>query len=570
MPVHCERKGENWRVCGPDGKIEKTPQGQPRDGGGHPSEEACQAQARAMNGKMTTGDPVFVLRRWALAEMEPESNGKPCEIIYLGTFHLADRNRVLEVKQEHLDQMVKNFHDLDGPDRIAFNINHNSGASTLDEARAVGWLQDLFIREQDGRVSLMGAPKWCEDAKERLAAEHFKYLSAEINFNATDFATGEKRGCRLAGVAICNCPAIPDLAPIELTAFADTGTKLEWCISRLKDRLTQGDSLIDRVDRLVEAFFQAFPDSNIEGYYPEDVREDCLIIRVIPVDDSPASLWQVNYQLVGAELSFALRDQWIKVQQQYVPLTANKEEYKTGTVSGPLSPGAAIRGTQQQEDRQMDELRKLLGISAEASIEEAIVALKAKAEQAEELAQAKAALETQLATLTEKAKEAEALQQEKTAAQTALTTKQGEVETLSTQATAYKGEMEKLSTQVKGLLAAQHERETKDRIELNLRRGRLSPAELEAQSGYLRKLAGEQPEVFDSVMATRPERPELFRELGANTTAPDPSVEEIFTLRNQEINEARVNGEVIEESEALRRVFAKRPDLEKLQYEGGK
>lgn len=585
MPVHCKMQGGSWRIVGPDEQIEKTPQGQPRDGGGHPTEEDCQAQARAMNG-MTTLDPVFVLRRWRLAEMDPAPNGKPCEIIYLGTFHLADRNRVLEVKREHLDQMVKNFHALDGPDRIAFNINHSSGASTLDEARAVGWLQDLFIQEHEGRVSLMGAPKWCEDARERLEAEQFKYLSAEIDFNATDFATGEKCGCRLAGVAICNCPAIPDLAPIELTVFADKDTKLEWSIARL-ERVVQGDSLMERVERLTRAFFQAFPDSNIESYYPVDVREYCLIIQVEVVEELLSSnhttnLFQVNYQFAGKEITFTPRDQWIEVQSQYVPLTANKEEIKAGTgwetkrilreqgLKRSHSLGAAVRGTQQQEDRQMDELRKLLGISAEASIEEAIGALRAKAEQAEALIQERGVIEAQLATLTEKAKKAEAFQQEKAEAQTALFSKQGEVETLSTQVTAYKGEMEKLSTQVKGLLAAQHERETGDRIDLNLRRGRVSPAELEAQSGYLRKLADEQPEVFDSVMATRPDRPELFRELGSNTTAPNPSVEEIFTLRDQEIHEALKKGEMIEETAALRRVFAKRPDLEKLQYEGGK
>lgn len=49
MPVHVEKRGDKWRIIGPDGKIEKTSKGHDRDGGGHSSKAKAMAQMRAMN-----------------------------------------------------------------------------------------------------------------------------------------------------------------------------------------------------------------------------------------------------------------------------------------------------------------------------------------------------------------------------------------------------------------------------------------------------------------------------------------------------------------------------------------
>ncbi len=573
MPVSCQLRGDKWRICEPDDSIAKTADGHPRDGGGHETEEDCQIQARAMNKKMMTVSAVTVLRRWSLGEMDPDANGHPVEIIYVGTFHLADRNRVLEVTQEHLDQMVKNFRDLDGPDRVAFNINHNSHAATLDEARAVGWLQDLFVRESDGRISLMGAPRWLADARERLAEEQFKFLSAEIDFNATNFATGDKCGCRLLGIAITNTPAIPDLSPIQLTSYADGKTWRDWGLARLLRlaQVAQGDSLVEKINRLVDAFFRNFPDSNIESYSPEDIRDKCLIVYAISGDGLSRQLYQVDYQDAAEGVVFSPREQWIKVEQQYVPLrkslTANtdKEVTKETKAVSP-STSAAESGTQRQEIV-MDELRKLLNISAGDSLEEAIVALKTEAAKVAELAKAKESLEAQVVQLMAQVKQAATIQHEKEDAEAALTSKGQEVMQLSTQVSAYKGEMEKLAQEVKRLTEVQHSRETEDRIDLALRKGQATRAELDANKGYLRGLAGEQPSVFDNIMLARVERPELFVEVGANgDPAPDANLDEIFRLVQ---DEKKIDPGIADDI-ALQRVFSKRPDLEKLQYEGGK
>lgn len=50
MPVVVRKRGKRWRLVNKrTGRIEKTPSGQPRDGGGHGSKEKAAAQARAIN-----------------------------------------------------------------------------------------------------------------------------------------------------------------------------------------------------------------------------------------------------------------------------------------------------------------------------------------------------------------------------------------------------------------------------------------------------------------------------------------------------------------------------------------
>lgn len=50
MPVKCKEIDEKWRVVNAESeRIETTEQGNPRDGGGHPTKEKCQRQAAAIN-----------------------------------------------------------------------------------------------------------------------------------------------------------------------------------------------------------------------------------------------------------------------------------------------------------------------------------------------------------------------------------------------------------------------------------------------------------------------------------------------------------------------------------------
>lgn len=53
MPVKVQKRGMKYRVVNSaSGKIEKTPLGEPRDGGGHASQAKADAQVRGINSKI--------------------------------------------------------------------------------------------------------------------------------------------------------------------------------------------------------------------------------------------------------------------------------------------------------------------------------------------------------------------------------------------------------------------------------------------------------------------------------------------------------------------------------------
>lgn len=58
MPVKCAKKGNKFRVIEAEGgNIAKTPEGTPRDGGGHRTKEKCQSQANAINASREEASP---------------------------------------------------------------------------------------------------------------------------------------------------------------------------------------------------------------------------------------------------------------------------------------------------------------------------------------------------------------------------------------------------------------------------------------------------------------------------------------------------------------------------------
>lgn len=52
MPYRCVNQDGTWRLVNKDdGEVATSEGGEPRDGGGHPSEEACNEQARTINNR---------------------------------------------------------------------------------------------------------------------------------------------------------------------------------------------------------------------------------------------------------------------------------------------------------------------------------------------------------------------------------------------------------------------------------------------------------------------------------------------------------------------------------------
>ena len=249
---------------------------------------------------------------------QTEANGKPVQVIYAGTFHLADRDQVIEITEDMIDQMVANFAAVDGPDRLPISVNHSSHTEKLETARAVGWVVSLAKEKTKDQVSLMASPRWLEDTLEAIRNEEFKYISAEIVFKDADRTTGEAIGCHLVGMALTNIPAIPDLRPIAL-AVSDLATRVQFAKERISRQLQLAQkSLLEQFFAVMDAFYRAFPAINETCYDVVEAYVDNLIVVILAPDFQ--KMYRVGYTTKDGVFSFDPRGQWQEVERQYVPV----------------------------------------------------------------------------------------------------------------------------------------------------------------------------------------------------------------------------------------------------------
>jgi len=470
------------------------------------------------------------------ATLEP--NGKPVEIIYAGEFELRDRGRVLELTEENIDSMVDAFNKFNESGRIPFNVNHSGGSTTLEAGRAVGYLTGLFTKrdEETGRYSLYGAPHWLQDTKEALAEMHFRFLSAEIVFGDSHPVTKEEIPFHLVGCAICTSPAIPDLEPISLTARNDMALKKEITIASFAkslEILKINGSILEHAQNVAEAFFKTFMDTNNESYWPKDCFEEFIIVEV--QSENSTNLYRVDYTVTDEAITFADRENWQAVEQQYVPLNRQTAPEDGGSGVEPsamnnttahitMSTTNQAAESGKKERSIMDEkLRELLGLDAEASVEDAVAALLATVE---EVRGQNEALMIEKAEAEQKVVDAETEAAKVEEAETTLTETRGQIETLTVELQETKGEAETLATRVAELEAETLSREAEDRVELALRQGRITPAQLDDQEGWLRGLALTSPTEFDKYMNILPANEDQFIEVGKDGEEKPPVSED--------------------------------------------
>lgn len=593
-------------------------------------------------------------------ELEP--NGKPVEVIYCGTFHLADRGQVIEITEAQIDQMVANFAGMEESGRIPVTVNHAGNSGILEEARAVGWLVGLGKKQDGDRCSLMATPHWLEDAREAIDAGQFQFVSAEIVWNDTNTLTGEAVGCHLCGLSLTPYPAIPQLDPIELSRQT-TPTKVQQAVARFK-------SLFDQIDEIAAAFYAKFPDTNLTRYYLIDLDE-AAVYAERNKEGEGKKCFRVPYLIGTGGVDFAAETAWVEVVRSWQPASQytaagriaefkaipahtppkapdgmswdaaaakthlkdwsttdgemDMAKYRTGfgwidaeapdmmgscklphhdivdgtfvvvragmiaaanalqggrggveipsgEVAGvrrhlathynqfgmdpPWAGSAAKSGTQLSKEKVMDELRKLLGLAEDADVEAAVAALVADLaavkQQVESLTAEKGTLESQIADLSTQAETKVA------EAEAALTAVRTEVTTLSAGATAFEATRLALQQEIDTLKVQKADRDAQDRIDQALRLGKVTPAELEAESGFLKSMAHDQPETWDKLMGTRKEDTSRFQ-LQSQTSdpAPEASVDEIFRLQQELMDK----DSSLTATAAREKIFAQRPDL---------
>jgi hypothetical protein len=49
MPVKCRKRDDRYRIVNTSGDVERSEDGNPRDGGGHQTKTECERQAAAIN-----------------------------------------------------------------------------------------------------------------------------------------------------------------------------------------------------------------------------------------------------------------------------------------------------------------------------------------------------------------------------------------------------------------------------------------------------------------------------------------------------------------------------------------
>jgi hypothetical protein len=131
--------------------------------------------------------------------------GKPVECIYAPLAETVDGRR-LDLTPEDISAMAEGFTGQEG--RIAVTLNHRGDSGVAEEARALGWVQKLYAQAEGAKTSLMAVIDWLPDFRARLAAGQFKFVSCELLLSQPPV---------FAGLSVTNDPAVPQLAPIELS-----------------------------------------------------------------------------------------------------------------------------------------------------------------------------------------------------------------------------------------------------------------------------------------------------------------------------------------------------------------
>lgn len=156
-----------------------------------------------------------------------DSAATEIKLLYSGSFKHGAFGE-FEVTKPDLEHAIKNFNDgigVRGDSELPLNYNHASHDKNPDNAKAAGWIKQLFLKGAE----LWAKVDFTDKAKEFIKNKEFKYISPEFHKDWID-ENGVKRGFTVLGAAVTNVnflkKAMPALALTELEngdflAFAD-------------------------------------------------------------------------------------------------------------------------------------------------------------------------------------------------------------------------------------------------------------------------------------------------------------------------------------------------------------
>jgi len=143
------------------------------------------------------------------------------QVCMIGTWE-HDRYGTIEFTRANLRELVDNF-EKDDMEEVCVDYQHASLSSDPGSAIAAGWIKKGKLYTKERGSQLWATVEWTERAAAHIEAGEYKYISPEIDRDATD-KKGNKIGMSLRAVAITNRPFLAGMsaidAPVEMSEGA--------------------------------------------------------------------------------------------------------------------------------------------------------------------------------------------------------------------------------------------------------------------------------------------------------------------------------------------------------------
>ncbi len=188
----------------------------------------------------------------ALSE-STDLSSKWTDILRVGDW--SNSYKEFEITQEDLENIVRNFElnvlKIDEKE-LQFNYSHQS------YKEAAGWIEALQINGS----TLQAKVRWTKTAKERIADEEYKYVSAELDLSYRDEESGAKHGTTLTGAALTNIPFVRGMKAVALSNDAQDSKKI-FILSNENQRMKNFQKLLSEMAALTNLSAVQF--AKVEG-----------------------------------------------------------------------------------------------------------------------------------------------------------------------------------------------------------------------------------------------------------------------------------------------------------------
>jgi len=123
-----------------------------------------------------------------------------------------------DVNQEFCETMIRNFRRVQAESKdkdhtCPIDYNHASLSYGAEDAKAAGWVTDVYMKE-DG---LYAKVNWTPKAAEYIRNGEYKYISPEFGIDQDDEYGEEVEGPSLFAAALTNRPFLKGMEPLSLS-----------------------------------------------------------------------------------------------------------------------------------------------------------------------------------------------------------------------------------------------------------------------------------------------------------------------------------------------------------------